>query len=95
MTIHVQCHANVRWRIHGHDLNRSFHEGMKDISNVTIHLKTHSGNINITRPRIYGQNLDFLTLKRDFKDVLCHVINRIFHLCSCIIECIKLAKKKQ
>ena len=29
-------------------LNRSVHEGMQDISNVKVHLKTCSGNVNIT-----------------------------------------------
>ena len=64
MAIHVQCHADVnkqttlldgidvglpKWRVCGCGLNRFVHEGMKDISNVRIHLKTHSGNVNITR----------------------------------------------
>ena len=34
-------------RVCGHGLNRSVHEGMKNISNVKVHLKTHSGNVNI------------------------------------------------
>ena len=29
-------------------LNRSIHEGMKDISNVKVHLKTLSGNVNMS-----------------------------------------------
>ena len=28
-------------------LNRSIHEAMNNISNVKVHLKTHSGNVNI------------------------------------------------
>ena len=28
-------------------LNKSVHEGLKDISNVKVHLKTRSGNVNI------------------------------------------------
>ena len=34
-------------RICGRGLNHSAHEGIKDISNVKVHLKTHSGNVNI------------------------------------------------
>ena len=62
MGIHVQCHANVskqatllggfdigppKWLICGCGLNRFVHEGMNDISNVKVHLKTHSENVNI------------------------------------------------
>ena len=62
MVIRVQRHAIVskqtrlldsadigpfKWRICGRGLNRSVHEGMNDISNVKVHLKTHSGNVNI------------------------------------------------
>ena len=64
MVIRVQCQANVskqttllhgidvgqlKWRVCGHGLNRSVHEGMNDISNVKVHLKTHSGNVNINK----------------------------------------------
>ena len=63
MAIHVQCHTNVskqtlldgidvglpKWCVCGHGLNQSVHEGMKDISNVKVHLKTCSGNVNITK----------------------------------------------
>ena len=31
-------------------LNRFVHEGMNDISNVKVHIKTRSGNININEP---------------------------------------------
>ena len=31
----------------GHSLNASVYEGMKDISNVKVHLKTQSGTVNI------------------------------------------------
>ena len=34
----------VCWRC----LNRSVHEAMNNISNVKVHLKTRSGNVNIT-----------------------------------------------
>ena len=58
----VQRHANVskqttlldgadvgpfKWRVCGRGLNRSVLEGMNDDSNVKVHLKTHSGNVNI------------------------------------------------
>ena len=61
MVVHVQRHTNLsketilldgidvsqpKWRICGCGLNRSVHEGMKDISTVKDHLKTHSG-VNI------------------------------------------------
>ena len=35
------------WRVYVRGLNHSVHEGMKGISNVKVHLKTHSGNVNI------------------------------------------------
>ena len=62
MAIHVQCHTNVsiqtalldgldvglpKWGVWGCGLNGSVHESMKNISNVRVHLKTHSGNVNI------------------------------------------------
>ena len=57
MAIHVQRHANVskqatlldglKWRVRGCGLNRFVHEGMNHISNVKVHLKTSSGNVNI------------------------------------------------
>ena len=62
MAIHVQRHANVskqatlldgldvsslKWRVCGCGLNRFVHEGMNHISNVKLHLKTRSGNVNI------------------------------------------------
>ena len=62
MAIRVQRHANVskqatlldrlyvstlKWRVYGYDLNRFVHEGMNHISNVKVHLKTRSGNVNI------------------------------------------------
>ena len=58
----VQRHANVskqatlldgldvsplKWRVCGCGLNRFVHEGMDHISNVKVHLKTRSGNVNI------------------------------------------------
>ena len=62
MAIRVQRHANVskqatlldgldvsllKWRLCGCDLNRVVHEGMNNISNVKIHLKTRNRNVNI------------------------------------------------
>ena len=62
MVIRVQRHANVskqatlldgldvsplKWRVCGCGLNRFVHEGMNHISNVKVHLKTRSGNVNI------------------------------------------------
>ena len=62
MAIRVQRHANVskqatlldgldvsplKWRVCGWGLNRFVHEGMNHISNVKVHLKTRSGNVNI------------------------------------------------
>ena len=55
-----------KWRMCGHGLNRSVLEGMEDISNVKIHLRTCSGNVNIGTPHIYGQILNFFTLKQGF-----------------------------
>ena len=61
MAIRDQLHANVgkqkmllegvdvgptKWRVCGRGLNRSVHEGMNDISNVKVHLRTRSGNVN-------------------------------------------------
>ena len=37
------------WCICGLDLNQSVHEGMKGISNVKVHLKTRSGNVNMRK----------------------------------------------
>ena len=62
MAFHVQRNANVsklvtlldgvdvgllQWRVCGCGLNRFVHEGMNYISNVKVHLKTSSGNVNI------------------------------------------------
>ena len=62
MAIRVQRHANVskqatlldgldacllKWRVCVCGLNRFVHEGMNHISNVEVHLKTHTGNVNI------------------------------------------------
>ena len=62
--MHVQCHTNVskqtklldgvdlgppKWCVCGHGLNQSIHEDMKGISNVQVHLKTHSGNLNLSQ----------------------------------------------
>ena len=62
MAIRFQRHANVskqatlldgigvsllKWRVCGCALNRFVHEGMNHISNVEVHFKTRSGNVNI------------------------------------------------
>ena len=62
MAIRAQSHANVskqatlldglnvsplKWLVCGCGLNRFVHEGMNRISNVKVHLKTRSGNVNI------------------------------------------------
>ena len=62
MAIRVQRHANVskqatlldghdvsplKWWVCGCGLNRFVHEGMNHISNVEVHFKTRSGNVNI------------------------------------------------
>ena len=39
--------GQLKWNVCGHGLNRSVHEGMNDISNVKVHLRTCSGNVNI------------------------------------------------
>ena len=36
-----------KWPVCGQGLNYSAHEGMNDISNAKVHLKTCSGNVNI------------------------------------------------
>ena len=69
MAIHVQCHTNVskqasllddvdfgpfKWRVCGCGLNPFVHESMNDISNVKVHLKTSSGNVNIWLYNMYG-----------------------------------------
>ena len=38
----------LKWRVCGCGLNRVVHEGMSHISNVKVHLKTRSGNVNIS-----------------------------------------------
>ena len=67
MAMRVQRHANVskqatlldgldvsplKWRVCGCGLNRFVHEGMNRISNVRVHLKTRSGNVNISLCRL-------------------------------------------
>ena len=62
MAIRVQRHANVskqatlldgldesllKWGVCGCGLKRFVHESMNHISNVKVHLKTRSGNVNI------------------------------------------------
>ena len=38
----------LKWRVCGCGLNRFVHEGMNHISNVKVHLKTRSGNVNMS-----------------------------------------------
>ena len=62
MAIRVQCHSNIskqatlldgadvgplKWCVCECGLNWFVHEGMNGISNVKVHLKTRSGNVNI------------------------------------------------
>ena len=62
MVIRVQRHANLskqatlldgvdvgpfKWRVCWRGLNRFVHEGMNDIPNVKVHLKTRIGNVNM------------------------------------------------
>ena len=62
MAIRVQLHPNIskqatllvgvdvgslKWHLCGCGLNQFVHEGMNGISNVKVHLKTRSGNVNI------------------------------------------------
>ena len=62
MAMRVLRHANVSkqatlldgldvspliWRVSGCGLNRFVHKSMNHISNVKVHLKTRSGNVNI------------------------------------------------
>ena len=84
MAIRVQRHTNVskqatlldgldvsplKWRVCGCGLNRFVHEGMNHISNVMVHSKTRSGNVNI---KLYHNLLPewekytFLTAKNDW-----------------------------
>ena len=42
----VTC-SSLKWRVYGCGLNRFIHDGMNHISNVKVHLKTLSGNVNI------------------------------------------------
>ena len=64
MTIRVQRHTNfskqamlldgldvspLKWRVCGCGLNGFVHESLNHISNVKVHLKTRSGNVNIMR----------------------------------------------
>ena len=72
MVIALQRHANIskqtmlldgvdvgppKWHVCRRGLNRTVHEGIKDISNVKVHLKTRSGNVNITLRMMYLRTL--------------------------------------
>ena len=69
MAIRVQRHVNaskqatsldgldvipLKWRVCGCGLNRYVHEGMNHISNVEVHIKTRSGNVNIWKIHVRG-----------------------------------------
>ena len=45
------------WCVCGDDLNRSVHEGMNNISNVKVYLRTRSGNVNIGFRKEKTQNM--------------------------------------
>ena len=64
MAIRVQRHGNVskqallldgvdvvplKWRVFEFGLNGFVQQGMNDISNLKVHLKTSSGNVNIQK----------------------------------------------
>ena len=36
-----------KWRVCGRGSNLSVHEGMNDISNVNVHLRSRSGSVNV------------------------------------------------
>ena len=47
MLLDVLNISPLKWRVFEYCLNRFVHEGMNHISNVKVHLKTCSGNVNI------------------------------------------------
>ena len=57
-----------KWGVCGRGLNGSVHEGMKDISNVKVHLKTHSGNVNII---IYLRRSQVKIVKGQWSNLMC------------------------
>ena len=50
----------LKWRVCGCGINPFVHEGMNHISNVKVHLKTRSGNVNIV-----GLNRNDVTYRND------------------------------
>ena len=56
----------------------------------------NTGNVmtSVTTLSIYCQNYNVFTAEMRFQSI-CHLINRIYHSCSCIIEFIKLVAKKE
>ena len=75
MAIRIQRHANIskqatlldgldvsrlKWRVCGCGLNRFVHEGMNNISNAKLHLKTRSGNVNM-KIRIHFRYANIIT----------------------------------
>ena len=91
MAIRVQRHANVskqatvldgldvstlKWRVYGCGLNRFVHEGMNHISNVKVHLKTRSGNVNIVS---WCHNI-IMTHPAHRVICVCHLINSILSI---------------
>ena len=52
----------LKWRVCVCGLNRIVHVGMNHISNVKVHLKTRSGNVNIRKyssKKIYLSNIEY------------------------------------
>ena len=81
MVIRVQRHTNVskqatlldgldvsplKWRVCGCGLNRFVHEDMNHISNVKVHLKTCSGNVNIGACKLHSFSLFLVTVYVQF-----------------------------
>ena len=86
MAIRIQRHANIskqatlldgldvsrlKWRVCGCGLNRFVHEGMNNISNAKLHLKTRSGNVNMKYEYVFVM----LTLSR--KDRISSALSEI------------------
>ena len=86
MAIRIQRHANfskqatlldglddssLKWLLCGCGLNRFVHDGMNHISNVKVHLKTRSGNVNIVTKRLH------LVMARHSKDPRNQVIGML------------------
>ena len=85
MAICVQRHANVgkqatllngfdvsplKWCVCGCGFNRFVHEGMNHISNVEVHLKTRSGNVNIIASKPNAHSVITIASKPKFHSVI-------------------------